>query len=356
MPTLAMQRFHPPKSWEEFQEMARDALALRWSSPNLQLNGRKGQKQHGVDIFGEDDLGRFVGVECKNYELQISKSLVIEGIEEAESFTPQLKSYFFATSTPRDANLQKEIRLISEERLKKNKFPVGILFWDDLLGNLASDIQIVKKHYPQNVDNSENKSIAQRMLCLFELSYFGNFVSEYVSLIFGEIGWMLEKPEEISKLTNGLKRYSSVLFDSQTNVEMSNLCDNLLKKCKATASGEIDSRIGWAEVDGLVIEIESIVKSYESILYGDELSVFILGRNLGMWELVLEPKLKALETKSADQISRGIRVAIKDKESLNNSLKILKKNTGKVKDSIKSVPRELFVAVRRALQDQAAEQ
>jgi hypothetical protein len=61
MPTLAHMHVPRPKGWDEFQDITLTSLKLRWRSPNLTQNGRSGQPQAGVDIYGPDDLGRFVG-------------------------------------------------------------------------------------------------------------------------------------------------------------------------------------------------------------------------------------------------------------------------------------------------------
>ncbi len=48
-----------PKNWQEFECLVLDALTQKWKSPNLQKIGRLGQKQHGIDIYGPDDLSAF---------------------------------------------------------------------------------------------------------------------------------------------------------------------------------------------------------------------------------------------------------------------------------------------------------
>ena len=65
MPTLSNMQDPPPKDWSEFESITLSSLKIKWKSPNLTKHGRQGQAQAGVDIYGEDDLGRFVGVQCK---------------------------------------------------------------------------------------------------------------------------------------------------------------------------------------------------------------------------------------------------------------------------------------------------
>ena len=42
----------PPKSWEKFEDLIRALFAAVWASPLAQKNGRSGQEQHGVDVYG----------------------------------------------------------------------------------------------------------------------------------------------------------------------------------------------------------------------------------------------------------------------------------------------------------------
>jgi len=138
-----------PKSWDEFEEIARSSLKIKWNSPNLVRNGRQGQSQDGVDIFGEDECGRLVGVQCKLTTKPISIGIINQEIKNAEGFKPELSSLYIATTADRDAKIQRDVRLISRERVNNGLFPVGILFWDDLTQELIKDEAELSKHYPQ---------------------------------------------------------------------------------------------------------------------------------------------------------------------------------------------------------------
>ena len=149
MPTIASSIIPPPKSWEEFEEITLSATKLRWSSQAFFGNGRRGQRQDGVDIFGMIPDGRHVGVQCKNTISGLDELVIIKEIGNAESFEPILASLYIATTAPRDALLQKSIRKISADRIGDGKFSVDLLFWEDLAADLATDQQIFFKHYPQ---------------------------------------------------------------------------------------------------------------------------------------------------------------------------------------------------------------
>lgn len=149
MPTISNSHIPPPKSWEEFEDITLSAAKLRWKSTEFFGNGRKGQRQDGVDVFGTTPDKQLVGVQCKNSIGGLAESLVIQEIDNAESFQPALNALYIATTAPRDAPLQASVRKISADRRASGKFSVDLLFWDDIAGDLASDEQVFFRHYPQ---------------------------------------------------------------------------------------------------------------------------------------------------------------------------------------------------------------
>lgn len=125
------------------------AAKLRWGSSDFERHGRPGQKQDGVDIFGHDDEDRLIGVQCKNTIGGLSLKTIKEEITNADAFEPSLHKIYIATTAKRDAALQREVRLLSNERRAVRKFLVGILFWDDICQDIAKDDDVFFAHYPQ---------------------------------------------------------------------------------------------------------------------------------------------------------------------------------------------------------------
>jgi hypothetical protein len=68
---------------------------------------------------------------------------------KAEAFQPPLTALYFATTLPADAQLQKEVRIFSEKRIKNGKFPIGVFFWEAIITELAKDPAALRLHYPQ---------------------------------------------------------------------------------------------------------------------------------------------------------------------------------------------------------------
>ncbi|RCI79297.1 hypothetical protein DNK03_13875 [Brucella anthropi] len=149
MPTISSSQVPPPKSWEEFEEICLSAAKHRWDSSKFFGNGRKGQAQNGVDIWGHDSVGEHIGVQCKNTLAGISLSVVKDEIANAAGFKPKLDHLYIATTAPRDASLQRDVRLVSTARKAAGNFQVDVLFWDDVVGDLALKDSVFFKHYPQ---------------------------------------------------------------------------------------------------------------------------------------------------------------------------------------------------------------
>ncbi len=149
MPTISSSQVPPPKSWEEFEEICLSAAKHRWDSSKFFGNGRKGQAQDGVDIWGHDSVGEHIGVQCKNTLAGVSLTVVNDEIANAEGFKPKLDHLYISTTAPRDASLQRDVRLISIARKAAGNFQVDILFWDDVVGDLALEESVFFKHYPQ---------------------------------------------------------------------------------------------------------------------------------------------------------------------------------------------------------------
>lgn len=161
MPTLPMSEWPIPSSWEEFETIMCDLLRGKWQDPNAARNGRQGQPQDGVDIYGQrNGAGGYIGVQCKLHGRhgKVTLAEVLEEIQKAEGFRPPLKEFHIATTALRDAKLQKVIRLLSEKRRKSGQFAVYIQFWEDIALDLAIDLDVAKRHYPQFFTHHQRSS------------------------------------------------------------------------------------------------------------------------------------------------------------------------------------------------------
>jgi hypothetical protein len=145
MPTAITTKWPRPKSEDEWEDMVLDAMRVRWRDPNACRNGRRGQRQDGVDIFGNSIAGP-VGAQAKNKE-QVTEKEALQEIAEAENFRPALKEYFFVIGGPRDATFQEFSRILSRNRVARGLFSVHAIFFDDVIHEISSDKALVLKYW-----------------------------------------------------------------------------------------------------------------------------------------------------------------------------------------------------------------
>ncbi|MCP3960403.1 MAG: hypothetical protein GY719_21370 [bacterium] len=125
----------PPARWQDFED-----LCLKLWRPRLddaKKNGRAGQPQAGVDIFGRDPTTEaWIGIQCKQKGRWPPTDLKIPQIEEeirkAESFEPPVSHFIIATTAERDVRSQEFVRELSDRRRAEGKFSVDLFAWDDL--------------------------------------------------------------------------------------------------------------------------------------------------------------------------------------------------------------------------------
>jgi hypothetical protein len=146
----------PPKSWVDFEDLCHAIFRAEWNDPLSQKNGRSGQPQHGVDVFGSPNAVREVchGVQCKgkdrNYGRKPTLKELNEEIAKADGFTPPLEHWVFATSASKDEKLQQAARELSVARKARGLFTVTVLGWEDIQFLLSRHPNVVQDFYPEH--------------------------------------------------------------------------------------------------------------------------------------------------------------------------------------------------------------
>ncbi len=125
--------------------MVLDAMRLLWSDPNAQRNGRRGQRQFGVDIFGSVDALP-VGAQAKNMD-RVSEAIILDEVAQASQFKPKVTQYHIAIAGSRDARIQQFVRTLSLERKRLGLFPLYIHFFDNIVDGLSSRPELVQKYW-----------------------------------------------------------------------------------------------------------------------------------------------------------------------------------------------------------------
>ncbi|TVQ54137.1 MAG: hypothetical protein EA355_12290, partial [Rhodobacteraceae bacterium] len=118
------------------EQVFEDACIELWrdliNDPNVQANGRRGQRQNGVDLFGSrgSDPRRQVGVQCKlkGPDQHLTEKEVREEVRKARTFRPPLSEYVIATTAPDDQALQRLAREL-ELQFHDTDHPMTVAVW-----------------------------------------------------------------------------------------------------------------------------------------------------------------------------------------------------------------------------------
>lgn len=123
-----------PKDNRLFEELIRDIFAKHWNDPNVQINGRSGQKQDGIDVYGQPNRSNlWFGIQCKLREDGgLSQSDIEHEIQMSRSFRHQLDTFIIVTTLPRDNVLQKTVERLNEIETSQNNLKIQIRFWEDI--------------------------------------------------------------------------------------------------------------------------------------------------------------------------------------------------------------------------------
>jgi hypothetical protein len=169
MPTASTSKLPTPKSWDDFEDITWEIYKRKWHDNHAQRYGRSGQAQNGIDIYGRpNSSGKYIGVQCKRYEdNKLNKKIIKAEIVKAEGFSSPLSEYIIATTASRDTKLQDLVRSLNEERESENKFPVYIVFWEDICNDLAApnNRDLLKKYYSEweQIFSNQEKAISEKV-------------------------------------------------------------------------------------------------------------------------------------------------------------------------------------------------
>jgi hypothetical protein len=150
------QQIAPPKSWEKFEDLCLALCRAEWGDVNTTKNGRQGQKQAGVDVFGHNikQGGGLWGVQCKQKNSGVGSKLTKKDIKaelaKADTFQPKLAHWIIATTAATDAKLQEYVRLLSAERVEQGFFPVSVWFWEAIYERLPLHREVAELFYPEH--------------------------------------------------------------------------------------------------------------------------------------------------------------------------------------------------------------
>lgn len=188
MTKLRNLKIFPLKDEKEFEDLCLALWKRILGDPNTQLNGRRGQSQKGVDLFGRrSGSSNWVGIQCKVRNKGIlTETDVNDDVKAAKSFNPRLSELTFATTAPRDEKIQEYARILTEQNARDGiELEVSIVSWDDIQLVLSeeSNLDICRRFYGDFFINYERLGIAISRILNVEIGVGHNSDTGYHLMI-----------------------------------------------------------------------------------------------------------------------------------------------------------------------------
>lgn len=127
-----------PLHWQDFESLCKILWGEIWGiSDKIKRNGRLGQPQAGVDVYGvPKDKTRYSGIQCKGKDdysgAKLTEKEIDEEIRKAKTFQPKLETFIFATTANKDTLIEEYVRTRDLESRNSGGFEILIYCWDDI--------------------------------------------------------------------------------------------------------------------------------------------------------------------------------------------------------------------------------
>lgn len=136
---IAPTQIKKPENWQDFEKLCKRLWGEEWKcKSSIRRNGRNGQSQSGVDIYGiPKGEEKYFGIQCKgkdeNLGSALTKSEIDKEINNAKDFVPLLGNLIIATSANKDVEIERYIREKNIENIEKGLFSIELACWGDIV-------------------------------------------------------------------------------------------------------------------------------------------------------------------------------------------------------------------------------
>lgn len=142
----------PPTDWQSFERWCHRLWMKIWDDPDAQRNGRGGQAQNGIDIFGTPrGESRRCGIQCKGKDARFGEALteaeLRAEVAKARTFEPPLGKFILATTVDNDQVIQRVAREITDEHLNSGHFSVHVYSWPEIQTRLSQYPELIEELY-----------------------------------------------------------------------------------------------------------------------------------------------------------------------------------------------------------------
>ncbi|RZK42683.1 MAG: hypothetical protein EOO90_06490 [Pedobacter sp.] len=152
-----------PLNWQDFETLCKKLWGEIWKCSEIKKNGRSGQLQHGVDIYGiPTSEKQCYGIQCKGKDEYSNKQFTVQEIEaeieKAKEFKPALKKLYFATTANKDVVIEEFVRIKNLEHLENDLFEVHLFCWEDIV-DLIDENPETYRFYIESQNFRDSKSV-----------------------------------------------------------------------------------------------------------------------------------------------------------------------------------------------------
>lgn len=257
MSLLAATQIPKPADEQAFERASIVLWRALLGDPNIQRNGRRGQRQNGVDLFGvrDQDPAYVIGVQCKlkSDGHFLTADEVRDEVRKALTFRPDLREYFITTTAPDDVALQELAReLALEQKNNGRRILIYVWGWNTLEERISEHADARKQFDPnygafseQILERVEHVVVTQQQVQGMVEAGFSEMVARFarletINLAPGDATSGTSAVE--AQLDAEIDEYRELANSGKPRTALS-LLERLLDRVKPTASGRILFRI-----------------------------------------------------------------------------------------------------------------
>ncbi len=138
-----------PTNDDDFETLCRDLLRVHWSAPHMEIFGKRGERQFGIDVL---DLGGQEPLYAAQAKLkEPHKSLPPKDIQHevdlAKQFDPPLGKYGILTSGKVSTQAQRKVREINALHTTQGLFVVELFTWERISELVQKYSEVYEAHY-----------------------------------------------------------------------------------------------------------------------------------------------------------------------------------------------------------------
>jgi hypothetical protein len=129
-----MTRHFPPESEQEFERLCLLLLRKHWNCPDLQLYGRRGQRQQGIDILDTSGRVPVLAAQCKNYNPieALTPGELRAAVDKAREFRIPLQRLDILTTAKRSTDTQMALIDLNRRHAHEKLFIIRLKTWDEI--------------------------------------------------------------------------------------------------------------------------------------------------------------------------------------------------------------------------------